>query len=152
MESKQQQSSKEKSDSVRKASSDDQTKRAQKISPWEWAIALVSAVLVLGTIGLMLYEALDAPSTPPDIAITVEEIIRTDSSYVVVFSAHNRGQTTAASLSVEGELTSGGQTVEKSAATLDYVPSEAKRQGGLFFSSDPQQYNLTIRPKGYDQP
>ena len=65
-----------------------------------------------------------------------------------MFSARNRGQTTAANLVVEGELTSGG----KSTATLGDVPSEAKRQAGLIFSHDPRQCSLKIGPKGYDRP
>ena len=130
----------------------DQQQKSRGTSPWEWVVAALSAVLVLGAIGFMLHEALSEPSSPPSIEIAVDTIIATRNGYIVEFRATNRGTTTAAGMTVEGELRSDTGSVEKSEVTVQYVPAEASRQGGLFFSRDPQRYQLEIRPKGYARP
>ena len=72
--------------------------------------------------------------------------------YLVKFRVKNTGDQTAASLTVEGELKNGAEIVETSAATLTYAPSHSEREGGLFFSKNPNQYQLEIRSKGYEKP
>jgi uncharacterized protein (TIGR02588 family) len=122
------------------------------MSTLEWIVAAVSTLVVLGAIGLLLREAFGEPDTPPEIQIAVEEIVQTSSGYVVEFWAENRGSTTAASLAIEGELLQDTVSVETSSVTIDYVPGEARRKAGLFFSSDPRRYTLDIKAKGYDEP
>lgn len=124
----------------------------QKTSAWEWVVAALSAVLVLGSMGFLLWEALTERASPPAITVQVDSIVNTGSGYVVEFRAHNRGQTTGAGVVIEGELLADTGSVETSSVTLDYVPSESSRGGGLFFSHDPARYRLRIRPKGYDRP
>lgn len=126
--------------------------KATRTSPWEWVLAAVSAALVLGAIGFMLHEAFSTPSTPPEITIEPGAVSRAGEGYVVEFRAHNRGHTTAQSLVVEGELKSGTGTVEKAQVTIDYVPAHAAREAGFFFSHDPREHTLEIRPRGYDRP
>ena len=127
-------------------------KQKEKTSVWEWVVAAISTVLVLGAIGFMLYEALSEPASPPKITVQVDTIITTPTGYIVEFTAQNRGQTTAQGLQIEGELKSDTGTVQTSSVTLDYVPQEASSQGGIFFSKDPRNYRLELRPKGYDRP
>lgn len=121
-------------------------------SPWEWAVAAVSAVVVLGAIGLMLYEALAGASTPPDMEVRVDEVTQITGGYLVQLQVRNVGQSTAAEVTVEGELKNGEQTVETSETTIDYVPAEATRSGGLFFTENPAMYTLEVRALGYDEP
>lgn len=123
-----------------------------RTSAWEWVVAAASLLLVLATIGFMLQEALGNAKTPPHIVITVDEVVATGSGYVVEFSATNRGTTTAASLMIEGELADASGVVERSHATIDYLPAESTRTGGVMFSKDPRRFRLRIRPTGYDRP
>lgn len=125
---------------------------SQQASLWEWVVAALSTALVLGTIGFMLYEAITEPDTPPQLTVQVDTIISSPEGYTVVFRAHNRGQTTAAAVTIEGELRADTGSVEKSEVTISYVPAEASRKGGLFFSHNPAHYQLQLRPKGYDRP
>lgn len=125
--------------------------RAQP-SRWEWLTAAVSTILVLGVIGFMGYQALSTPDVPPLIAIEMDSVMVGGQGYLVEFRARNSGQRTAASLLVEGELRADTGLVEKSEATIDYVPAQGHRRGGLYFSNDPRRYRLEIRPKGYDRP
>lgn len=125
---------------------------AKGTSAWEWAVAAVGALLVLSVVGLMLYEALTEPSTPPQIEVSVDTIVQNEYGYVIQFQARNHGQITAAGLVVEGELKSDTGTVEKAQVTIDYVPSESRRKGGLLFTHDPRHYTVNVSAKGYDVP
>lgn len=121
-------------------------------SPLEWAVAAVSALVVLAVVGFLLYEALGEAPTPPDVRVTVTVVRALERGHLVEFDATNRGQTTAARVEVEGTLRRGGATVEAASATLDYVPAGGTRRGGLYFSEDPRGYALELRARGYARP
>jgi uncharacterized protein (TIGR02588 family) len=120
--------------------------------PWMWGIGLLGLVLVLGSIGFALYEAVMGDSSPPDMTVQVMEILPTQNGFLVEFRVINEGGTTAAGLTVEGELRDGAEIVEASDTTVEYVPSHSEREGGLFFTLDPRQYDLQLRAKGYETP
>lgn len=118
----------------------------------EWIVGLIGLVLVAGAIGYMLYQAVTAEDSPPNITVVVDSIVPTSDGYLVTFHVFNSGEATAAELIVEGELQLNGERVESSTATIDYVPSLSERRGGLYFTRDPQQLELHLRAKGYEQP
>ena len=119
---------------------------------WMWAIGLLGLIFVLGSIGFMLYEAAAGDSSPPDVKLEVLAIHSTENGFLVEFRALNEGGTTAATLTVEGELWSGTQVIETSDTTIEYLPSHSERQGGLFFTQNPEQYDLQLRAKGFEIP
>ena len=119
---------------------------------WMWGIGLLGLVLVLGSIGLALYEAVVGDSSPPNVTVKVEGIIPAQNGFLVEFRVLNEGGTTAAGLTVEGELRNGTEILETSETTIEYVPSRSERTGGLFFTRDPGQYELELRAKGYEMP
>ena len=121
-------------------------------SNWEWVCAAIGVLLVLGTVGFIGYEALTREPAVPD--VTVEHIGTEQASggYIVRFSARNTGPATAAALSISGELLDATAVIESSEAVLDYLPSNAERQGGLIFQNDPARYELKLTAKGYFDP
>jgi uncharacterized protein (TIGR02588 family) len=119
---------------------------------WMWSIGLLGLVLVLGSIGFMLYEAAAGDSSPPDVMVDVQEILPIQNGFLVEFRVINEGGRTAAGLIVEGELRDGIEIVEASDTTIEYVPSHSEREGGLFFTQDPRQYELQLRATGYETP
>src|SRR5688572_2380619 len=119
---------------------------------WMWGIALLGLIFVLGSIVFMLYEAAAGDSSPPDVTVRVDSILPTPNGFLVQFRVVNEGGSTAEGLTVEGELTTGTQVLESSNTTIEYVPSRSEREGGFFFTSDPRQYELRIRAKGYEKP
>lgn len=121
-------------------------------SGWEWVFAALSGLLVLGVVAYLLFEALSRRDSPPLLRVEVGATTAAAGRHVVEFWVHNDGGTTAAALQVEGVLTQDTATVETSAATLDFVPAESRRQAGLIFSRDPRRYRLEIRPLGYELP
>ena len=119
---------------------------------WMWGIGLLGLALVLGSIGFSLYEAAAGDSSPPDVTVKVDEILPSRNGFHVRFRVINEGGSTAEGLTIEGELRSGTQSLETSNTTIEYVPSHSEREGGLYFSLDPQQHELRVRAKGYEKP
>src|SRR5687767_5251870 len=117
-----------------------------------WGIALLGLALVLGSIVFMLYEATAGDSSPPDVSVRVDSILPARNGFLVEIRVVNEGGSTAEGLTVEGELRNGTESVEISNTTIEYVPSHSEREGGLFFTLDPRQYELQLRAKGYEKP
>jgi len=118
----------------------------------EWLVAFVGLSLVLGTAIFIAYAGYTRGSSPPDISIAVEAVVELRQGYVVKIRAENRGDTTAANVTVEGELKSASGIAETSEATFQYLPPKSERRGGLFFTNDPRRYELDLKPKGYETP
>jgi uncharacterized protein (TIGR02588 family) len=118
----------------------------------EWLVGILGLVLVAGSIGFLLYQAFSGASTPPDITVELDAITPLSNGYLVTFRAINQGQATAKGVIVEGQLTAENGEVETSEASLDYVPAGSEREGGLFFTQDPRQFELQLRSLGYERP
>ena len=121
-------------------------------SAFEWIAAGIGAVLVLGMIVLMVYEALTETKGPPQIEVAVDGISEVEGGYLVSVRTHNSGSTTAAGLVVEGRLRLDGGEVETSTTTIDYAPPNGDVKAGLFFSRNPRSGSLTLRPLGFQTP
>lgn len=117
----------------------------------EWAIAAVGLGLVVACLSFLIYRAFAHEETPPDVTVAVEEIRAVGDGHLVRFEAFNHGGTAAAAVVVRGELVTGGAT-EVSEATLDFLPSESARRGGLYFRADPAGRRLTLRAVSYQDP
>ncbi|MDQ3088505.1 MAG: TIGR02588 family protein [Acidobacteriota bacterium] len=125
----------------------------QKETPvWEWIIAAVGLILVVAALGTTLYRAVTEESTPPILEISVKAIVPTSNGYLVEFRVKNTGNQTAAALTIEGELKRGAESVETSTASLAYAPANSQREGGLFFTKNPNEFELNIRALGYEKP
>lgn len=121
-------------------------------SPLEWLVAGIGALLVVFAVGYMVQFAMTRPDGPPAVELEVTGVTRAGTGYLVTFAATNIGHSTGAGILVTGELTSGGARVEASEVTLDYLPQESERQGGLFFTEDPAAHDLVLRAQGYAVP
>jgi uncharacterized protein (TIGR02588 family) len=119
---------------------------------WEWAVALLGLVLVLGSIGFLAYQVVAGDDSPPDVLIRADAILPVKSGYLVQVRAVNQGGSTAAELRIEGTLRGESGRVETSETVFDYVPAHSHRKGGLFFTQDPRQFTLQLRAKGYAEP
>jgi uncharacterized protein (TIGR02588 family) len=131
----------------------EQKKPIPKEPPWqEWVAGAIGFALVAGAIGFLLWQALVSREAPPDVTVQVESIQPVSAGYLLSLRAINRGDGTAASLIIEGELQQDNQTVETSSTTIDFLPARSERRGGLFFSRDPRRFRLRLSPKGYQHP
>ncbi len=124
----------------------------QKTPLLEWIVAGIGLILVVGAIGFMLYQAVSSTSAPPVIEIKVESAVANKTGYLVVFEARNTGEQTASNVAIEGEIKNGDESVEKSGVAMDYIPSHSVRKGGLYFTKNPQPFDLQVRAEGYEKP
>lgn len=125
---------------------------ADSIPFWEWVVACIGLVLVLGSIGFMLYQAIAGDPSPPQVTVQTEAIRALGHGYLVQIRAINQGGAAAANVNIEGVLTNHSGRVEVSETILDYIPARSYRQGGLFFTHDPQQFHMQLRAMGYAEP
>ncbi|MEJ7624698.1 MAG: hypothetical protein WKF34_11960 [Pyrinomonadaceae bacterium] len=119
---------------------------------WEWMLAALGAILILGAIGVTLYRAATREDTPASFEIQIESTERSRDSYAVTFKIQNIGSHTAAAVSIEGTLTKGEEEEESSAATITYIPPNSERQATVFFSKDPKDFETKLRVTGYERP
>lgn len=123
-----------------------------EISRWEWLTAAVGLLLVVGTIGFMSYEAATGGDSPPVIEVAVDSVRRVPGGHVVHFTARNLGDRAGAQVVVEGRVAREGGEPATSQTTLDYVPGQSERGGGLFFPVEPAADRLTLQALGYVRP
>ena len=142
----------EKSKDESKDAKKDKAQPYQKPPFLEWLIAALGLILVTGAIGFMIYEAATQENLPPNFVFKVGSATQTANGFLVKFELENTGDETAAAVEIEGELTRGEESVEKSSASLTYAPSHSKREGGLLFTKNPNEFELTIRVAGYEKP
>lgn len=121
-------------------------------SRWEWLVSAIGLALVLSAIGILARSGLQGRGDPPDIVLSADSVTRTHDGWRVHFTARNRGDMTAAAVTIEGELSRAGLPSELRAAQLDFVPGESKRGGGLLFAGDPRLGTLRLRATGYADP
>lgn len=127
-------------------------KKVGDIPRWSWIAAGVGLALVLGSAGFMFYQGFTGDSSPPDLVIETGKVIPRGDRYLVPITVTNRGESAAAGLVLEGVLKAGGETIETSGITIDYVPSSSERKAGLFFSMDPRKFDLQVQARGFTQP
>ncbi|MDP1875886.1 hypothetical protein [Phenylobacterium sp.] len=124
----------------------------ESTSPLEWLIAALGGLLVAAALVYMVVFAIMEPERPPAVTLSVNAISTTPGGYLVSFTAANAGGATAAGLQVSGELLQGEAVVETSTSTIDYLPQHSERRGGLFFSANPADHELSLRAHGYSEP
>ena len=122
------------------------------IPPLEWAAATIGLALVCGVLGVMVWLGVTRGETPAEVSVRVETVTPAAGGYVVTIRAVNTGGTTAADVTVEGELRGGGGVAETSTMSFKYLAPHSERRGGLFFEKDPRQFKLELRAKGYEAP
>lgn len=117
----------------------------------EWIASALGLILVTGSIGLILYDALDQ-DTLPQLNAEAGSVSAVGGRYLIEITVRNHGGSTAASVNVEGALKRGGKTLETASATFDYVPAHSQTTGGMLFSHDPRQYRLELDATAYMDP
>jgi uncharacterized protein (TIGR02588 family) len=125
----------------------DSTKRTAE------AIAgFIGAVIALVTIAIIAWDGFNDDGIPPIVVAEPGEVHPHDGGFLLGLSVFNRGDAAAAQVVVEGTLARGDEILETSEITFDYVPSGARRNGGLYFTADPRTHDVAVRAKGYVDP
>ena len=122
-----------------------------RISVWEWVAASVATAMVVSMV-VTLFLAGRRERTPPRFAVTIDSVAASGPDFLVQFTIRNDGHTTAAQVTVEGQLAGDEAQPETSSVTFDYVPGGSMRHGGVLFRHDPRSGQLTLRPLGFREP
>lgn len=119
---------------------------------WEWAVAGLGALLLVATLGYLVYDAVASADSAPDPAVQVLRIQRQEGRFLVRVKVVNRGREPAAMLRVTGELRRGETVVEQSDTEFDFLPGRSAREAGLFFEHDPGAFELRLGARSFQQP
>jgi uncharacterized protein (TIGR02588 family) len=102
--------------------------------------------------GFLMFRALTAGESVPDIQLEVLGVSGVGNGYVVEFVARNEGGTAAREIIVEGRLLVQQGPDETAQATISYAPPKSQTEGGLYFLNDPRNGTLELRALGYTRP
>ena len=122
-------------------------------TPWlKWATSGLGMALAIGAIGYLLWDGFTRDGMPPSIVVQAENVVERPSGYIVQIRAINTSGSAAETVVVTGELKRNGHTVETSQTTFELIPGNSEAKGGLYFSEDPRELALDLRPEGYIEP
>ncbi|HVF10951.1 MAG TPA: TIGR02588 family protein [Abditibacteriaceae bacterium] len=121
----------------------------------EWTTFTVALVLVTGTIGYLIFDAVTTRPTPPRLAIHLGKPQRMTTGgseqFLVPVTVTNRGGQTAQGVQIEVTLARAGHAPEEAGFEIPFMPRQATRHGGVTFRSDPRQGRLQTRILGYEE-
>ena len=129
----------------------DSERADHKVSTLQWVISGVAVVVVLGAFGLVLRAALSDGPQRPALRATADSITASDNGYLVYVTVANRGEGTAADVTLEGELVA-GEAASTAQVMIDYVPARSSRAVTLGFPTDPRRGRLSLRFASYTEP
>ena len=118
----------------------------------EWVVFGISLLLVAGTLGFLVYDAVSLEKMPPDIEVRLGAPEQHGQEFIVPVSVINRGDQTAEGVQVEVTLETGGAEPERGEFAIAFVPRRATREGWVAFRTDPSKGRLTPRVLGYEKP
>lgn len=115
---------------------------------------IVGFILTAGLIGFIALQALRGTSDArtPELTVQAGRIHPTPGGYLVEVEARNHSPRTAAAVEVEATLEMQGAQSVTSIISLDYVPGNSSKAGGIVLPTDPRAGVLTLRVTGYAEP
>jgi uncharacterized protein (TIGR02588 family) len=126
-------------------------RRQRQVPLVEWVVALVSAVIVLGTIGYLAYETFQPGSEEPLLTVTILQTREAGGSFIVGVEVRNLSRAAAADVHIAGRVRSTDGVEAQGQARVDYVPGLSTRQASLVFDVNPRGQAL-VRIIGYSKP
>jgi uncharacterized protein (TIGR02588 family) len=118
----------------------------------EWIVFAIGLVLVLGTVGILLRDAVVEGEGPPDLTVELGPAERRGQGWAVPVTVKNRGGETAGGVRVRVSLELSGGAREEAEFDVAFVPRGSQRQGWIHFTRPPSSGRLTGRVAGYEQP
>lgn len=119
----------------------------------EWTVFAISLVLVLGTLGYLVYDGATLGQAPPKIEFQLGQPQPQLDHFVIAVSAINHGDETAQAVHIEVTLESSGQEQESAEFDLAFLPRHSTRQGWVTFQTDPRTVEkIQARVLGFEKP
>lgn len=121
-------------------------------SPAEWVTFLVASAMLLAVVGLVVYDWLGTPDTPPELHVTQGDIRTAGAHFYVPFTVENTGGDTAHTVQIIAELTVDGDIVEDGEQQIEFLSGGETAHGAFVFTEDPQSGELMLRAASYTAP
>lgn len=133
--------------------STDTSGRLTQRSAAEWVTFIVASVILLGLVGLILFDWQTNQNQPPAFSVAVSEAVRvTDGRYYVPFAITNTGGRIARTVQVTAELHSPEADDETGEQQIDFLSGHETKAGSFVFTHDPQAGDLLVRVASYRLP
>ncbi|MFB2879765.1 hypothetical protein [Floridanema aerugineum] len=119
----------------------------------EWVIFAVGLILVVSTLGYLIYDATTSSEAPPNIEVKLGEIQPQGQNFLVPVIATNKGEQTAETVQIEVVLEKDGKEAESAELQIQFLPRGAKRSGWVTFETDPRTVEkIKTRAVGFEKP
>ena len=119
----------------------------------EWLVFTASLILVLSTLGYLVYDGATFGEAPPNIEFQLGQPQQRSNRFVVPVSVTNRGDETAQGVHIEVTLESGGQEQENADFEIAFLPRHSTRKGWVTFKTDPRSAEqMEARVLGFEKP
>jgi uncharacterized protein (TIGR02588 family) len=119
----------------------------------EWVVFAASLVLVVSTLGYLVYDSATLGNAPPNIQFQLGKPQPQLNHFIVPVSVTNQGDETAEGVQVEVVLESGGQEQESAQFEIAFLPRHSTREGWVTFETDPRTVDeMKARVLGFEKP
>ena len=119
----------------------------------EWLVFTASLILVLSTLGYLVYDSATFGEAPPSIEFQLGQPQQRSNRFVVPVSVTNRGDETAQGVHIEVTLESGGKEQENADFEIAFLPRHSTRKGWVTFKADPRSVEqMQARVLGFEKP
>jgi uncharacterized protein (TIGR02588 family) len=129
------------------------TKATREVNWLEWVVFSVGLMLLIGTLGLLIYEAVQFDMSSPSLIVSVGEPEMRHETYIVPVSVKNEGGKTASNVEVEVTAYFSPGEEEPSSVTFQFIPRHSSEQGWVTFGRDPALADsVTAQVMGFGSP
>jgi uncharacterized protein (TIGR02588 family) len=120
----------------------------------EWTTLAISAAVLVGIVGLILWLAYRTDDLPPTITVeaNLEQIREESSGYYVPITIRNDGDATVQDAIISGELDTGSGQPESAEVTISFLASHEEVSATLVFRSDPTTGDFSAAVTSYKEP
>ena len=118
----------------------------------EWIVFALGLVLVLGTVGFLVWDASQGEGSPPDLSVSLGRPEPRGEGWAVPVTVRNHGGETAEGARVVVTLEVPGGEKEEAEYDVAFVPRGSQREGWVHFLHPPGTGRLTGRVSGYEKP
>ncbi|MEO1401959.1 MAG: TIGR02588 family protein [Cyanobacteria bacterium J06635_1] len=118
----------------------------------EWLTLAISTAILIGLVGLVLYDWQINQNRPPLFQIEFASAQAIENHYYVPFVIKNTGGQVARTVQVSAELRLDDAPDETGAQDIDFLSANERKRGSFVFDHDPNQGQLTVRVASFRLP
>jgi len=119
----------------------------------EWIVFAASLVLVVSTLGYLVYDSATSKDALPSIQFQLGKPQPQLNHFMVPVSVTNQGDETAEGVQIEVVLENDGKEQESAQFEIAFLPRHSTREGWVTFETDPRTVDeMKARVLGFEKP